>query len=203
LLELGDHNITITGTSQLTGIEHEISFNLHILPAQPGFDLMLNGSAEFQVYEHEPLGIEFSIIPRAQFVGEINITITGLSNTMKWNNEISPITIEPSVTKETVLVTLTDLNQSGDYDITIEASSANQTKQLNLSIKVLPELKDDSTDEPDNNILEIILLVAILIIILIFVSKLTKRSSPDIPKRKTKSDSGKAIKDDEDKKIEE
>jgi hypothetical protein len=189
-IEIKEYNITISGTAQNSGLKYTTFFRLHINPEPQSFKLDINRSEAFIVYEKETAEIELIITPVADFSGEVNITVSGLKGTMTWNSKISPVLIN---SEERVTINLSGLNNSDKYDLTITVYNRNLSKDINLTLDVLPEIPTDSNGEEDTDIIQLILLIVALIIILIFVYRITKRAPPTVPDRRQRIEDDKKI----------
>jgi hypothetical protein len=175
------YNVTIISTSAESKIEHNISFSLIMLPELPNFKLDLENTDGLRVYVNDIAELQLTLAPIAGFGGEVNMTIKGLVDTMTWNKDLSPINL---TAQQNVSIEISGLKQPGVYDLTIVVQNGTQTKELDMQLEVLPEIKPDGDSEDTYDLFQVLMLIIILIIILIFVSKLTKRTPPSKPKLK-------------------
>ena len=179
-IDLGTYNISVLGTSKKSGIQHSTFFHLVMKPEPPGFTLGISPDAKLKYYPKQTAEIEIIISPTGGFEDEVNISVTGLVNTMNWNSEISPVSLD----KEAVVqINISGLDKPGNYDIVIEALKENQTASIELTLEVLTE-PDDGVPENDNlNLLVIIIVIVILIVILAIVSRLSTAKSKPKPSK--------------------
>ncbi len=189
--DLKIYNISVIGTSTITGIQRNKYFNIQLLPEAPGFNISLELTDELLVFVGDMISLELSIRPIAGFTGEINITIQGLEGTMYWNDEISPIFIDKD---KTVFINISGLTEPGKYELMVQVSDDNQTNDLGLPLEILPKIESDDESNIYETIILIIILVIVLIVILVVLSKLSSRATA---KKKKKEDKDENLKTDE------
>lgn len=170
--KIGTHNVTIIGIGKTTGLQHSVYFQLIIIPEKPAFSLSLSPS-KIITNVTETAKVELTFAPRGGFIGEINLTITGLTTDMTWNEDISPVLVDGE-TATTIFIS--DLNQPGEYELTIIGESEIHSDAEELILEILPEHKSDDSDV-NNELLQIAVPIIILLIIIIILYLLTQRTS--------------------------
>ena len=170
--KIGVYNITIIGIGKTTGMQHSVYFHLTILPEKPAFSLTLS-PMKIIINVTETAKVELTLTPRGGFIGEINLTIEGLTTDMTWNQEVSPVLVDGETN---IALFISDLNQPGEYKLTIIGESENHSDDDELILEILPEHKSDDSDG-NNELLQIAVPIIILLIIIIILYLLTQRTS--------------------------
>ena len=168
-LELKKYNITLIANSTGSGLQHEAFFDLVLKPEAPKFNIALQGSEAISVNTDQVANINIIITPVAGFSENVTITITGLKDTMTWNSEISPITITELTN---VQLNITGLDKPGPHDLSIIVSSENITNDLDITLKVLPEVKSNDDPDFDPTLTYLLIIIIIIIIILLILSRI-------------------------------
>ena len=133
--------------------------------------------------------IKLTITPEAGFSDDINITISGLKDDMAWNQELSPVMITE---QKTIIINITGLNESGEFDLRLKARSPHYTRELEIPFEVTEEdIKPDvGSDIQTYNLVIILIIIIISIFIIKLLGKFTKKSETESenetkPKQKT------------------
>jgi hypothetical protein len=92
---------------------------------------------------------------------------------MTWNEDISPVLIDGETT---TTIFISDLNQPGEYELTIIGESEIHSDAEEIILEILPEHKSDDSDV-NNELLQIAVPILILLIIIIILYLLTQRTS--------------------------
>jgi hypothetical protein len=181
-IELKNYNITVTGTSELTGVIRTTFYTLRVVPEAPGFVLDLKPTDTVNVIVGEGATLKLTLTAIAEFNGEIRIKLLGLGDNMAWNSEVSPFNL--SGQEQTLEIIITGLDETGSFDITIEITGANQTETSELTLKVTPKSEPDDDSDALQELYIIIIIIAVLLIILGAVSRMRFKVEPRSPDTK-------------------
>jgi hypothetical protein len=170
-IEITNYTITVIGTSENTGLQRQISFQLIVHPEPPGFEISLVPDKDLKVKKGKIAELKLTITPGPGFNDQVYITINGLRNDMTWNQELSPIHLK---SQETVSINISGLDTPSTFDLTIKVDSENTSKELPIFIEIYD---DEESTKPAgiNEMAQILIVIIILLIILISLYKFTKR----------------------------
>ncbi len=178
---LKSYNISIIGTGVNTGLMGSTSFTLVVTAEDPGFKLSLQPSKNIKINVTETVMLKLTIIPVGGYKGEINITISGLQDTMSWDYNIPPMIDLTTQQQASVFIRLSGLDKPGKFELSVIVNGDNLTQEEKFQLDVQPKKiisNDDGNGDAGifvNDLVQISAIIIFLLVLLVIILRITKK----------------------------